>query len=191
MIKNKAITAVHYFATDSDGPKTGDVGNHAMKVIGDGTLGGITASPAEVDATNAPGIYKIALSAAENNYDFVTVAGKSSTSGVTISPISWTNTANVEAINGNEDVPVIQEAGALAMQTGELLSGSTTGLLKAASGTLSSVDDFYNNRFLIFTSGSLKGQGRRINDYTGSSKQFQIDGVYTSAGGTGDDFIIV
>ena len=189
-VRAQALT-MHYFATDADGPKTGDVGNHTLKVVEDGVVGAVAASPAEVDATNAPGIYSVAISAAENTADVVTLCGKSSTSGVTISPSTWTNVANVAAVNGNVNVPVVQEAGALAMVTGELLSGSTTGVLKAAAGTLSSVDDFYNERYLIFTSGDLAGQGRRVGDYTGSTKTFTVVGTYTSAASTGDDFIIV
>ena len=240
-IRAQALT-MHYFATDSDGPKTGDVGNHALRIIEDGVIGTIAGSPAEIDATNAPGMYKVAITAAENTADVVTLCGKSSSSGVTISPSSWSNitnadatatangtkldtidgivdsilaydigidgkatlilvdtaglgaspiAANVTQINGDANAPVVQAAGALAMQTGELLSGSTTGLLKAAAGTLSAVDDFYNDRFLIFTTGDLKGQGRRVQGYTGSTYTFQADGVYTSAPGTGDDFIIV
>ena len=211
-IRAQALT-MHYFATDSDGPKTGDVGNHALRIIEDGVIGTIAGSPAEIDATNAPGMYKVAITAAENTADVVTLCGKSSSSGVTISPSSWSNitnadatatangtkldtidgivdsilaydigidgkatlilvdtavlgaspiAANVTQINGDANAPVVQAAGALAMQTGELLSGSTTGLLKAAAGTLSAVDDFYNDRFLIFTTGDLKGQGRRV-----------------------------
>ena len=190
MIKNKAITAIHYFATNSAGPKPGDVGNHTMKVIGDGSLGGISASPAEVDATNAPGLYKIALSAAENNYDFVTVAGKSSTSGVTISPVSWTNTCNVEAVNGNEDVPVVQEQGAAVMQIGTCAAGCTTTAIKADAGTLSSTDDQYNGRKLIFTSGAMKGQGKSISDYNGSGKTFTVEATSLTAA-DGDGFIVV
>ena len=241
-VRAQALT-MHYFATDADGPKTGDVGNHALRIIEDGVVGTIAASPAEIDATNAPGIYKVAITAAENTADVVTLCGKSSTSGVTISPSTWTNitnadasvaailtdtgttlddkldtitayeidiagkaaliladtavlgaspiAANVTQINGDANAPVVQAAGALAMQREELLTGSTTGLLKAASGTLSNTDDFYNDRFLIFTTGALTGQGRRVQDYTGATYTFQADGTYTSAPVNGDDFIIV
>jgi len=233
-VRAQALT-MHYFATDSDGPKTGDVGNHALRIIEDGVVGTIAASPAEIDATNAPGMYKVVISAAENTADVVTLCGKSSSSGVTISPSSWSNitnadatvtangtkldtitayeidiagkaaliltdtavlgaspiAANVTQINGDANAPAVQAAGALAMQRGELLTGSTTGLLKAASGTLSNTDDFYNDRFLIFTTGALTGQGRRVQDYTGATYTFQADGTYTSAPVNGDDFIIV
>ena len=95
-IRAQALT-MHYFATDADGPKTGDVGNHALRIIEDGVIGTIAGSPAEIDATNAPGMYKVAITAAENTADVVTLCGKSSTSGVTVSPSTWTNITNADA----------------------------------------------------------------------------------------------
>ena len=79
-VRAQALT-MHSFATDSDGPKTGDVGNHSLRIIEDGVIGTIAASPAEIDATNAPGMYKVAITAAENTADVVTLCGKSSSSG--------------------------------------------------------------------------------------------------------------
>ena len=95
-VRAQALT-MHYFATDADGPKTGDVGNHTLRVIEDGVIGTIAASPEEVDATNAPGMYKVVISAAENTADVVTLCGKSSSSGTTISPSTWTNITNADA----------------------------------------------------------------------------------------------
>jgi hypothetical protein len=95
--KNTAIT-VHYLAYDASGPKTGDAANHALRIIADGTIGTLAASPAEVDATNAPGIYKVVIAADENTGAIVTLAGKSSTSGVSIAPLTWTNESNAAQI---------------------------------------------------------------------------------------------
>ena len=94
-VRAQALT-MHYFATDADGPKTGDVGNHALRIIEDGVIGTIAGSPAEIDATNAPGMYKVAITAAENTADVVTLCGKSSSSGVTISPSTWCNITNAD-----------------------------------------------------------------------------------------------
>lgn len=88
-IKNQQIT-VTYIAWDTylNQPKTGDVGNHTLRVIKDGTAAAPTNSASEVDSTNAPGVYKLTLSAAEMNYDTVVLAGKSSTAGVAIMPLT-------------------------------------------------------------------------------------------------------
>jgi len=87
-IKNQSII-VTYTAWDTanQAPKTGDVANHTLRVITDGTPASPSNSPSEVDATNAPGEYKITLTAGEMDGDFVTLAGKSSTADVVILPV--------------------------------------------------------------------------------------------------------
>ena len=189
-VRAQAIPAMHYFATDSDGPKTGDVGNHTLKVVEDGVVGAVAGTPSEIDATNAPGMYKVAITAAENTADVVTLCGKSSTSGVTISPVTWTNISNVAAVNGVAAAAAAQAAGAATIAVGTVLTGSTTSLIKLHTD-FSSVDDFYNNKRLIFTDGALAGQSRLITDYVGASRVATVDPANTSAAGSGDGCIIV
>lgn len=73
--------------TENNTGKTGDSGNFTLRLIKDGTSAAPTNSASEVDATNAPGIYKITVTAGEMDYSTVTLAGKSSTSGVVIIPV--------------------------------------------------------------------------------------------------------
>ena len=256
-VRAQALT-MHYFATDSDGPKTGDVGNHSLRIIEDGVIGTIAASPAEVDATNAPGIYKVAITAAENTADVVTLCGKSSTSGVTVSPSTWCNITNADAsataaasyatanntaintidgivdailvdtgttLNGKIDVidgivdqilvdtavlgatPIAanvtqisgsataadnMELGSLAMTAGVSHNSPspTVDAFASDTGALSSTNDFYNGRIVIFTSGSLAGQARTILDYTGATKLFTCDS-FTAAPPNDSTFLIV
>ena len=173
-VRAQALT-MHYFATDADGPKTGDVGNHALRIVEDGVVGTIAASPAEIDATNAPGIYKVAITAAENTADVVTLCGKSSTSGVTISPSTWTNISNVTAIDGLDMAPT---------HTGTVKAGTTSGVIKlqniVGETALSSVNDFYKDRFMLFVTGNLAGQARRVRSYTGSALTAYTDGDCTA-----------
>jgi hypothetical protein len=90
--------------TGANAGKTGDVANHTLKWIKDGTSGSPTNSPAEVDATNAPGIYKLVMTGTEASCQVGTLAGKSSTSGVAILPITVTfenlPIAALNALNG-------------------------------------------------------------------------------------------
>jgi len=87
-IKNQAIT-ITYFALDTATGlgKTGDAGNHTIRAVGDGTEFTPAASPAEVDSSLMKGVYKLALTAAEMNYNAVTVHGNSSTSGIVLYPV--------------------------------------------------------------------------------------------------------
>jgi hypothetical protein len=90
MIKNVSVT-ITYVAWDTANNvgKTEDKDNHTLRLIKNGTSEVPTNSPLEVDATNCPGIYKLVLTQAETNYNTVTLAGKSSTSGVSIMPVSF------------------------------------------------------------------------------------------------------
>ena len=74
--------------TEANAGKTGDVGNHTLRWIKDGTAASPANTPTEVDATNAPGLYKIALTAEETDCDIGVLCGKSSTSGVSIVPVT-------------------------------------------------------------------------------------------------------
>jgi len=72
--------------------KSGDTANITVRGVGDGTEY-TPSAPAitQIDATNLPGVYSVALTAAENNYNFNTIGGKSSTSSIVIIPVSWSN----------------------------------------------------------------------------------------------------
>lgn len=74
--------------TVANGGKTGDVANHTLRWIKNGTSSAPTNSPSEVDATNAPGVYKLVLTSAECSCNVGTLAGKSSTANVSVIPIT-------------------------------------------------------------------------------------------------------
>lgn len=76
--------------TSANGPKTGDAANHTIYLIKDGTAAAATNSPAEVDATNCKGEYKITLTFAEMLFNVVVVCGVSGTSNVVIIPLKIT-----------------------------------------------------------------------------------------------------
>lgn len=72
--------------------KTGDSGNITVRGVGDGSEY-TPAAPAvtEVDSTNLPGVYDVTLSASENNYSNNMIGGKSTSAGIVIQPVHWTN----------------------------------------------------------------------------------------------------
>lgn len=99
-VKGEATT-VFYEAinTETGEARTGDSANHSLRVINDGTPSTIAASPAEIDATNAPGMYRITIAANENTGVMTGVVGKSSTANTKLSPVQWTNEVNVAQID--------------------------------------------------------------------------------------------
>lgn len=96
MLKNQAAT-ITYLAWDTvaQAGKTGDASNHTIRGVGDGTEFTPAASPVEVDATHAPGLYKLALASGETNYADLTIGGASSTSGIVITPRFYSPDQNV------------------------------------------------------------------------------------------------
>jgi hypothetical protein len=57
--------------------------------------------------------------------------------------------------------------------------------------TLSLVDDFPNSAFLIFTSGALAGESRKISDYANTNGQITLATALTAAPADGSGFVIV
>ena len=215
-VSNVALTAVHFFVTDADGGVTGDASNIALKVVKDGSVGAVAGSVSEVDATNAPGMYSVALTAAENTGSMISLVGKTSTADTTVNPISWTNissmaaisgsvsaadnlesalgasviTANVKQVNGSSDGAAFMALGAATMIEVTCDSGSTTSVI-VGSGSISAVDDFYSERTILFTTGDNANSARAITDYVGSTKKFTVSPAFTASAAASDKFIIV
>lgn len=76
--------------TVNNTPKTGDVANHTLRWVKDGTAAATDGTAAEIDATNAPGEYKITISATEAQAVTGKLAGKSSTANIVIVPVAVT-----------------------------------------------------------------------------------------------------
>lgn len=74
--------------TVANAGKTGDVSNHTLRWIKDGTSSAPTNTATEVDATNAPGVYKLVLTSGECTCNVGTLAGKSSTANIVVIPIT-------------------------------------------------------------------------------------------------------
>jgi hypothetical protein len=90
LFKNVASQKVHVYAYDSTtgAAKTGDAANITAYVSLDGTANAVDdTNPAEVDATNMPGIYCFDLAQAETNCNSWALYAKSSTSNIRIEPI--------------------------------------------------------------------------------------------------------
>ncbi len=119
--------------------KTGDVGNHTLRWIKDGTSAAPTNNPAEVDASNAPGVYKLVMTGTEAQCQVGTLAGKSSTSGVSIIPITVTFENLPTAAPGATNGVFIAGSNAATSITTALTAniiGNVTGNLAGAVGSV-------------------------------------------------------
>jgi len=79
---------ISFVAWDTSGNsgKSGDDAQFTMRWVKDGTSSAPDGTVAEVDATNCPGLYKLALTATETDANIGTLAGVSSTADVSIIP---------------------------------------------------------------------------------------------------------
>ena len=75
--------------TSTNTPKTGDAGNHTLRIIRDGTKATPANEPFEFDATNCPGRYGLAVTDGEIQCVLIEIAGKSSTPNVAIFGTSY------------------------------------------------------------------------------------------------------
>ena len=92
MFKNTASQKITLLAIDTAAnvPKTGDAANITAYVQkDDGAVTVLTdTSAAELDATNAPGLYSFDVSQTESNADKLVFSAKSSTSGIRLVPVT-------------------------------------------------------------------------------------------------------
>lgn len=82
----------------------------------------------------------------------------------------------------------IKEGVVSAESTVNDASATTTSFVTALT---SAVDDFYNDKILVFIDGALSGQARIISDYNGTTKAVTFDEATTSAPANGSGFIIL
>ena len=104
LFKNVSNQKIHIYAYDSTtgAPKTGDAANITAYVSLDGTANAVDATnPAEVDATNMPGLYVFDLAQAETNCNAFALVAKSSTSNIRIEPIIGFTTGEAATQTGD------------------------------------------------------------------------------------------
>lgn len=118
LFKNVASQKVHVFAYDSTtgAAKTGDAANITAYVSLDGTANAVDdTNPAEVDATNMPGVYVFDLAQAETNCNAFALYAKSATANIKLDPIiGFTTGATALGVNvisqDNIDFGALQKA---------------------------------------------------------------------------------
>lgn len=196
MFKNTASQKVTVFAFDytTGAPKTGDAANltvYVAKDDGSVTVLGDT-SATEADATNAKGLYLFDLTQAETNADKLVFSGKSSTSNVTIVPITiYTRPPNFGAlsINSSGQVDAIKIAG--TTQTGRdlgasvlLSTGTGTGQLDFTSGVVKANVTQFGGTNLTATGGRPEVNTTHIAGSAVSTSTAQIGVNAVNIGGT-------
>ncbi len=89
--RGQALTITYVaWDTSANAGKAGDAANHTLRWVKDGAAAPPANSPSEVDATNCPGVYAVALTAAECTCHVGVLCGKSATASVVLIPVTVT-----------------------------------------------------------------------------------------------------
>jgi hypothetical protein len=117
--KNQAYTEyIYVWDIATNLPKTGDAANITIYTAKDGGSSAVsTNSVAEVDATNMPGVYSLALTAAEMNGDSIAVAGVSSTAQVHVNS-AFISTEDIKA----DTLQLITDVASVQTDTTQIIS---------------------------------------------------------------------
>ncbi|MBM4036550.1 MAG: hypothetical protein FJ291_32840 [Planctomycetes bacterium] len=120
--RGQALTIAYVaWDTSANAGKAGDAGNHTLRWVKDGAAAPPTNSPSEVDATNAPGVYKLALTAAECTCDVGVLCGKSATANVVLIPVTVAfEQLPTAAPGGNAGLPTVDASNRIAGVQGTL-----------------------------------------------------------------------
>jgi hypothetical protein len=150
--------------TSANTGKTGDAANITMRWVKDGTSSALTTTTVtEIDSVNAPGLYKVSLSATETDCLFGTLAGKSATANVSIMP--------VRVAFDYLPAVAVGATGGFATQVvrgGTAQAGSSSSITLDASAP--STNDIFAGDFVYIASGTGAGQIRQVISYNGTSK---------------------
>jgi hypothetical protein len=168
MLFKNAAQKIHVYAYDSTtgAAKTGDQAQITAYVSLDGVANAVDdTNPAQVDATNMPGVYVFDLTAAETNCDSFALYAKSSTSNIRLEPI----------IGFTSGLGRVVAAGVVAART-------TEADFTLTSADLSANNDDYNNMWLVFTTGNNRFLCKLIGDYVGGTKQVLFTGAGIASG---------
>lgn len=194
MASRAQSVVVSYVAWDTSAntPKSGDLANHTLRWVKDGTASAPTNSASEIDPTNAPGVYKLTLTGTETTCDVGTLCGKSSTANVVIIPITISfELLPTYAIGTNGSIATIDGTGRVssdvtAINSSALSGNNATLRLKSldiqnSTGTAVIAKSTGSNGYGIDVAGHGSAHGTRMVGGTNSSGDGG-SGIYLSGG---------
>jgi hypothetical protein len=99
---------------------------------------------------------------------------------------SWVHIVVVKA--GMDDADMV--LGTAGSPSGQAIAGTLT-TSTFTSDRAEATDDYWKDAIVLFTSGGLAGQVKKVSAYTGVSKLFTVNGAFTAAPVNGDRFILI
>lgn len=156
----------------TDGSTTGTMATGITFASGDvkvskdgGTFANVTNLPTEIGST---GVYALTLTAAEMNASWVHVL----VNKTGYPPL------NVQLGTDGSNAGTVQTDG-----------GNTSQTFK--TDRTEATNDFWKDTLLLFTTGALAGQVKKVSAYNGTSKFVTLQSAFTGTPSNGDRFILI
>lgn len=191
--------------TNAVGSVTGNVGGNVVGSVGS-VAGNVTGSVASVSG-NVAGSVGSVVAAVETDAASRTAskATLSDLAGVALSTeiAALNDLSSTEVENAVWDASLASHnvAGSTGKAVKQLKEGviSEDGSINDTSATTTSfvtnltnaTDGFYHDKMIVFTSGSLSGQARHVENYNGTTKQITVSQAFSFAPSNGDDFLLL
>jgi len=161
---------ITFFAIDSTSWPTRKTGltllNTDVKISKDGgAFASATNAPVELGVT---GRYKLDLTATEMDCKWLHVY------------VEKTGMQPQDVFGSTSDQP-----------SGAVVADGANSATTFVTNLTSAVNDFWKDSLVVFTSGTLAGQVKKVTGYNGSTKALSFATGFTAAPGTGDLFLIV
>lgn len=133
--------------TNTNAGQTGDVANHTLRLVKNGTSAAPTNAASEVDAINAPGVYSLTITSSEATNDIVTLAGKSSTANVSIIPVTVTfeQLPTLSPGTASGGLPTLDANGDISAKWGAAAQAMALQITRGVKGTVWIVDPVNGN----------------------------------------------
>ena len=118
------------------------------------------------------------------------IAALNDPSAATIADAVWDEAFSGHNVAGSFGKIVRQIYEGVVSQDGSVNDASATTTTFVTNLT-QATDGFYHDKVIVFVSGSLAGQARHIETYTGSTKSITVSEAFTSAPANADEFLIL
>jgi hypothetical protein len=110
---------------------------------------------------------------------------------VTTLPAITTDWITAAGVSAAAVTKIIDAITAAAPGVTGAVNDETASATEFDTNLASTVDDFYNGAYILFTSGALLGQSRKISDYDGTGKTITVASAFSAAPANGAAFIIL
>ena len=182
--RNRA-QSLYFYASANGDPQTGDAGSMTASVFKDGVRALATNAVVEEDATHAPGVYRLDLTAAETDADTVLAWITSNTNGVVVEAVAGFGSTRAS------EVPVLGPFTATGTPTAATIAAAVDVSDDTEGDYVPAAADRLAGMLLFVTDGASRGQARAIvSSRVSDGTLTVVVDAFAAALAAGDKFII-